>query len=267
MDQISNENEPTFNELLSVVRELRDPDSGCPWDREQTHTSLMNDLIEESYEVIQAIETPNLIDLVEELGDLLLQVAHHIVIAEENSEFSSEQVLGHILNKLVRRHPHVFSSDALNSPSEVLQQWERIKEQERKQSQTGGTAFSGLPTAMPALIYAYKTQVRASSVGLDWETVDGPLIKIEEEREELIAADSSERQHAEMGDLLFSVVNTSRWMGIDAESALREATHRFQRRTEILLQKAREENIDLLSASSEERERLWRVVKILAAED
>jgi len=267
MDQISNENEPTFNQLLSVVRELRDPDNGCPWDREQTHTSLMNDLIEESYEVIQAIETRNLVDLAEELGDLLLQIAHHIVIAEEKSEFSSKQVLGHILNKLVRRHPHVFSSDALSSPSEVLQQWEKIKEQERKQSQTGGTAFSGLPRAMPALIYAYKTQVRASSVGLDWETVDGPLIKIEEEREELIAAESSERQHAEMGDLLFSVVNTSRWMGIDAESALRAATHRFQRRTEILLQKAREENIDLLSTSSEERERLWRAAKILSAED
>ena len=119
-----------------MVRELRDPDNGCPWDREQTHTSLMNDLIEESYEVIQAIETRNLVDLAEELGDLLLQIAHHIVIAEEKSEFSSKQVLGHILNKLVRRHPHVFSSDALSSPSEVLQQWEKIKEQEKIMSCT-----------------------------------------------------------------------------------------------------------------------------------
>lgn len=257
----------TFEELLSVVRQLRDPSSGCPWDREQTHVSLVGDLIEESYEVIDALESDGIQDLVEELGDLLLQITHHIVIAEENHEFSVEDVFAGIVNKLVRRHPHVFSSNHAASSSEVLQQWEKIKQEERKHSSSTDTPFSGLPRAMPALLYAQKTQIRASSLGLDWGKVAGPLEKIQEEFKELNEANSKEDQLAETGDLLFSVVNAARWMGIDAETALRYATDKFQGRTETFLETAREQNVDLLATSVEEKERLWSVIKALKAKE
>lgn len=267
MDQMTYDRRATFEELLSVVRQLRDPISGCPWDREQTHVSLVGDLIEESYEVIDALESNVMQDLVEELGDLLLQITHHIAIAEENHEFSVEDVFAGIVNKLVRRHPHVFSSNQAASSSEVLQQWEKIKQEERKQSSSTDTPFSGLPRAMPALLHAQKTQIRASSLGLDWAKIDGPLEKIQEEFKELNEANSKEDQLAETGDLLFSVVNAARWMGIDAETALRYATDKFQGRTETFLETAREQHVDLLVTSVEEKERLWNVTKALKAKE
>ena len=265
MNQVPHASGATFDELLSVVRQLRDPIYGCPWDREQTHVSLIGDLIEEAYEVIEAIEAGDIADLIEELGDLLLQVTHHIGIAEENQGFSAQDVFSGIVNKLIRRHPHVFSANALTSPVEVLQQWERIKQEERKHSESTNTPFSGLPRAMPALVYAQKTQVRVSSLGLDWGTILEPLGKIQEELSKVMEANSVETQQTEIGDLLFSVVNAARWMGIDAEAALRSATNRFQERTEVVTTKAREEHIDLLLASPEEKARLWDIAKSLVA--
>ena len=261
MEQVPFRAGATFDELLSVVRRLRDPHSGCPWDREQTHFSLLGDLIEESYEVIDAIESEGVRDLIEELGDLLLQVCHHVVIAEEDQEFLPKDVFAGIINKLIRRHPHVFAFETLTSSTEVLQQWEKIKQEERNQVHSRDTPFSGLPRAMPALIYAQKTQVRAASLGLDWETVTGAFKKIEEESKELNEATSLENREAEMGDLLFSVVNVARWMEIDAEGALRAATQRFQSRTGNLVSDARDKNIDLLSASPVVKDRLWDAAK------
>ena len=263
MEQVPFRGGATFDELLSVVRQLREPHSGCPWDREQTHFSLIGDLIEESYEVIDAIESEGIRNLIEELGDLLLQVCHHVVIAEEDQEFLAKDVFAGIINKLIRRHPHVFSSEALTSSSEVLQQWERIKQEERNQLHSTDTPFSGLPRAMPALTYAQKTQVRAASLGIDWETVTGPFKKIEKESKELKEASSVENREVEMGDLLFSVVNVARGIGIDAEGALRAATQRFQSRTEGLVADARDKNIDLLSASPLVKYRLWDAAKDL----
>ena len=261
MEQVSFIEGVTFDELLSVVRRLRDPHSGCPWDREQTHFSLLGDLIEESYEVIDAIELEGVPELIEELGDLLLQICHHVVIAEEDQEFLPKDVFTGIINKLVRRHPHVFASETLTSSTEVLQQWEKIKQEERNELHSADSPFSGLPRAMPALIHAQKTQVRAASLGLDWETITGAFNKIEEESKELNEANSVEKREAEMGDLLFSVVNVARWMGIDAEGALRAATQKFQSRTVNLVADARDKNFDLLSASPIVKGQLWDATK------
>jgi tetrapyrrole methylase family protein/MazG family protein len=218
--------------LLDTVARLRAPD-GCPWDREQTHRTLRASLLEETYEVLAALDADDSEMLCEELGDLLMQIAMHTQIAAEGGEFRFPDLVGQIDGKLKRRHPHVFGDLRVSGAEEVLRNWETIKVRERGAASKGATQRSRLatvPTILPALARAQEFGDRAARVGFDWPDVDGVLDKLAEELAELRAAGDPRSQAREMGDLLFSLVNAARWLGIDAESALRGACDRFARR-------------------------------------
>lgn len=220
-----------FDKLVEIVRELRGPD-GCPWDHEQTHRSLRPCLLEEAYEVIEALDSGDIAALKGELGDLLLQVVFHSQIAAENGDFSIEDVAKGISDKLVHRHPHVFGSVVVNGADDVMRNWEQLKRQE-KEAADRKSALDGVPQCMPALQRALKVQKKAARVGFDWDDPAGPLAKIHEEIGELEDALSvGDRAGAEqeLGDVLFSVVNYARFLEIDSESALREAIARFTSR-------------------------------------
>jgi MazG family protein len=220
-----------FDRLRDIVARLRAPD-GCPWDREQTHTSLREGLLEETYEVLDAIDRADDAGLREELGDLVLQSVMHAQIAAEENRFTIEDVLNEIADKLVRRHPHVFGGSSARNTSEVLKQWDQIKREEK-----GGTAsvLDGVPENLPALMYAQKLQKKAARAGFDWPDASGVLDKIREELQEIeteLAEGRDAEAAAEIGDLLFTVVNLARKHHCDAELLLRQASHicrtRFQ---------------------------------------
>jgi ATP diphosphatase len=209
--------------LVEIMRRLRDPKTGCEWDREQTFETIAPYTIEEAYEVADAIERGDMAGLREELGDLQLQVVYHARIAEELGAFSIDDVIASISAKMTRRHPHIFGED-LESPG-----WEALKAAERDQGEDQ-SAVAGVALALPALKRAEKLQRRASRVGFDWPDVSGPRAKIEEELKEIDAAEDAEEIGSEIGDLLFSVVNYARHLDIDPEAALREAAARFEQR-------------------------------------
>ena len=216
-----------FAKLCAIVAQLRGP-GGCPWDREQTHESLVPDLLEEAYEVVGAIRAKDDTNLREELGDLLLQVVMHAQIAHEQSRFDVEQVAREIGDKLVRRHPHVFGEGDAADTSAVLRQWDAIKRAERNAS--NAAYFSGLTRALPALMLAQKAQTKAARVGFDWISVRDVIAKVEEELSEAKEAIATENPGAiadEMGDLLFAVVNLVRKNKLDAEMVLAAATEKF----------------------------------------
>jgi ATP diphosphatase len=202
---------------------LRDPETGCAWDREQTFETIAPYTIEEAYEVADAIERGDMTDLADELGDLQLQVVYHARIAEERGVFTISDVLAGICAKMIRRHPHVFG-DAAESPG-----WEALKASERGGAEDG-SALAGVALALPALKRAEKLQKRAARVGFDWPDATGPRAKIDEEMAEIEAADTDAERAAELGDLLFSVVNYARHLGIDSEAALFGANRRFEQR-------------------------------------
>jgi ATP diphosphatase len=202
---------------------LRDPETGCAWDREQTFETIAPYTIEEAYEVADAIERGDMTDLADELGDLQLQVVYHARIAEERGVFTISDVLAGICAKMIRRHPHVFG-DAAESPG-----WEALKASERGGAEDG-SALAGVALALPALKRAEKLQKRAARVGFDWPDATGPRAKIDEEMAEIEAADTDAERAAELGDLLFSVVNYARHLGIDSEAALLGANRRFEQR-------------------------------------
>ncbi len=208
--------------LVEIMRRLRDPVNGCAWDKEQTFDTIAPYTIEEAYEVVDAIQRRDLDDLKDELGDLQLQVVYHARMAEEIGAFSIGDVLAAICAKMIRRHPHIFG-DAAESPG-----WEALKAAERGERQDA-SALAGVALALPALKRAEKLQKRAARVGFDWPDPSGPRAKIDEELAELDAASPDERA-AELGDVLFSVVNYARHMDIDAEAALRDASTRFEAR-------------------------------------
>lgn len=225
----------SIERLLSVMQRLRAPD-GCPWDREQTHESLKSDLIEEAYEVIDAIESGNVSHLEEELGDLLLQVVFHSQIASEHGHFEFDTVANRISDKLVRRHPHVFGEVEVADSSEVLQNWDSIKKAEKGEGDKPSSIVSGIPKHLPALQKAHQIQKRAARAGFDWEHIDDVFGKLHEEIEEV--KDAIGRNHEadirdELGDLLFSVVNVSRFLGHNPEELLnrniKKFVHRFQK--------------------------------------
>lgn len=237
--------------LAEIMRRLRDPVNGCTWDREQTFETIAPYTIEEAYEVADAIQREDLTDLKDELGDLQLQVVYHSRIAEEAGAFTIDDVIASICAKMIRRHPHIFG-DAAESPG-----WEALKAAERSHRQDI-SALAGVAVALPALKRAEKLQKRASRVGFDWPDAEGPRAKIDEELAELDAAADADERAAELGDLLFSVVNYARHLGIDPESALRDASSRFESRFRIVETSSER---PLSELTIEELEALWQHAK------
>jgi len=247
--------------MAAISARLRAPD-GCPWDRRQTHLTLRPYLLEEAYETIDAIEHGSPGDLAEELGDLLLQVILHAQFAAEEGAFDLSDVYRSIAAKIVRRHPHVFAGLDVDGEREVLTNWETIKAGERaERGKAEQGAFGGVARALPALAASREIQERASSLGWDWDAVEGVWDKVGEELGELREAGTDEDRLHEMGDVLFALVNLSRWFGLDPEEALRAANHRWiarYRRVEAL---ATERGIDLAALSLSEKDLLWDEVK------
>jgi len=247
-----------FQELIA---HLRSPE-GCPWDREQTHQTLRPNLLEEAYEVAEAIDANDPAAMAEEFGDLLLQVVLHAQIASEYGEFTLADVIRSIHTKLVRRHPHVFGDVDLDDPEAVIQNWERLKAAERKANgQAEKGILDGVSKALPALTQAQTYQKRAARVGFDWPDIQGVLDKVCEELDEVRNAPDNEARTAEMGDLIFALVNLARWLKIDAESALREANARFRERFAYIEQAARQQGRPLDELSLDEMDALWNEAK------
>jgi nucleoside triphosphate diphosphatase len=240
--------------LVAIMRRLRDPVSGCEWDREQSFATIAPYTIEEAYEVADAIARDDMDALADELGDLQLQVVFHARIAEEAGHFTLEDVLKRISDKLERRHPHIFG-DAAHSPG-----WEEIKAAERQKS-PDDSALAGVAMALPALERAAKLQRRAARVGFDWPDTAGPRAKIDEELAELDGESDHPRMLDELGDLLFAVVNLARHLNIEPEAALRDANAKFERRFRAI-----EKTPGFASLRLDEKEALWAAAKLSQAD-
>ena len=247
-----------FETLVNIVARLRSPD-GCPWDRKQTHTSLREHLLEEAYEVLEALDRREHAKLCEELGDLLLQIVLHAQIAAEAGDFELGDVVRGINTKLIHRHPHVFSSAEATSVDEVLVNWEVLKKMERGRDVS---MLDGIPKQMPALTYGQSLQRRVARVGFDWESDDGVMDKLVEEIGELKQADSQDEKVAEFGDLVFTLANIARRLGIDLESALRETNERFYQRFTYMEKLCRQRGLDLAQLSLTEKDALWEEAKM-----
>ncbi len=249
-----------FSRLVDILVKLRAPD-GCPWDREQTHESLKRNLLEESYEVLDAIDRQDPRLLAEELGDVLLQIVFHAQIARESGRFTIDDVVNAISDKLVRRHPHVFGDAEIKDAREVEAQWEELKRKEREGKQQVESLLGKVPAETPALAYSQLIQDRASRSGFDWPNLEGVLDKVTEEVREVAQAPNQEEKAKEFGDVLFSLVNAGRWMGVYTEDALRGANARFTRRFTGMERLALERGQDFKALTLEEKERLWQEVK------
>ena len=251
----------SFEAFQEIIAHLRAPD-GCPWDREQTHQTLRTHLLEETYEVLAALDKDDPEAMREEFGDLLLQVVLHAQIASEYGEFTMADVLQYIHTKIVNRHPHVFGDIELKDTQGVLRNWERLKAVERAANGKGeASLLDGVPAALPALLQAEQYQRRAAHVGFDWPDVQGVLDKLNEELQEVHAAQDRAERNDEIGDLLFAVVNLARWYNIEPESALREANRRFKDRFGYIEQQARQQGRSIADLSLDEMEALWQVAK------
>lgn len=250
-----------FADLLVIMRRLRDPKNGCPWDIEQDFKSIAPYTIEEAYEVADAIERNNLDELSDELGDLLLQVVFHAQMATEQDAFGIQEVINAICNKMLRRHPHVFGALEVSGQDEVKANWEAIKQAEKVANGDQSTLMQQVPANMAALTRASKIGKKAKSVGFDWQQAEQVMVKVDEELAELkaeLAAESVDRQRVteELGDLLFSVAQLSRHLKIDAEGALRAANQRFTQRFEHM-----EKAAELAALPPEQLEALWEQAK------
>lgn len=253
-----------IDKLLQIMAALRDPHNGCPWDIEQSFESIAPYTIEEAYEVADAIERGDLPELRGELGDLLFQVVFHARLAEERGEFDFAGVVTAICDKMERRHPHVFADERIATAAEQSHAWERHKERERR-SQQG--ALDGVALALPALVRAAKLQRRAARVGFDWPDIAGPLAKCHEELaevEEALAQQDQRQVEAEIGDLLFAVVNLARFAGVDAEQALQSSSRRFVARFGYIEQQLRRQGEECAEVSLQRLEELWRQAKLAA---
>jgi ATP diphosphatase len=247
--------------LRAIMRALRTPITGCPWDLQQTFASIAPYTIEEAYEVADAIERDNHGDLRDELGDLLLQVVYHSQIAAELGLFSFEDVVSAVSQKMIRRHPHVFGDAEAKNAKLAKDFWEDIKAKEKTSAPQAG-ALAGIPANLPALTRALKLQSKAAKVGFDWPSLDQVLDKISEEISELRAASQAERE-PEMGDLLFAVVNAARHLDVDSEKALRSANAKFARRFAHIEQRLAENGKSPQQSSLEEMDALWDEAKAL----
>lgn len=251
-----------FQQIMTIMRKLRAP-GGCPWDAEQTHESLKRYLLEESYEVLEAIDTGSDELLKEELGDLLLQPVFHAAIAEERGAFTMDDIMATLSDKLIRRHPHVFGDQQVESSAAQVANWEKIKKQEKGDERR--SALSGVPPHLPALMKAHKITEKASRVGFDWEHVDQVMAKVLEELhefEEAMAQGNQEHMEAELGDLLFAIVNLGRFVSLDPEEALRKTITRFQKRFNHIEDSLHAAGRHLQDTSLEEMERLWQEAKL-----
>lgn len=252
----------TISDLLEIMRLLRAPE-GCPWDREQTHESIRSNLLEETHEALEAIDRGDMPLLQEELGDVLLQVVFHAQMEQEKGSFTFDDVADGICKKLVVRHPHVFGDVTADDAGQVLKNWDAIK-RETKGGKTQADMLRAVPRALPALMRAGKVQNRARRVGFDWPDVSGAMQALDSETMELkqaVASGDTAAMEEELGDLLFSAVNVSRFIDIDAEQALTGATDKFIRRFTVVEQLAAERGVDLASASLEDLDRLWDEAK------
>lgn len=277
-----------FEKLVALQARLRAP-GGCPWDREQTHESLRKFLVEETYEVLDAMESGDTREFSSELGDLLLQVVFHSVLAEEAGRFTITDVIESIHDKLVRRHPHVFGKVKAATSADVLKNWEQLKAAERagegkSANASGGTdsILSGIPRSLPGVLEAYQLTRRASHIGFDWDDLQGILEKLEEEKHELlsalptsgreslvgagrrvsVSAESNSRLEEETGDLLFAAVNIARFLGVDPEIALKKANQKFKQRFNWMEAAAKRDGSRLADLPRDRMEQLWNEAKL-----
>jgi MazG family protein len=251
-----------FEELVRIMARLRGPD-GCPWDREQTRQSIKPYVIEEAHEVAEAIEDNDLIELRSELGDLLLQVVFHAQLASEEGEFTAADVVRGIIEKMIRRHPHVFGDTDAKTADQVLRNWARIKAEERKH-RDDRSALAGVPRALPALLRAHRLGEKAARVGFDWNEPTDVMEKVREELGELQEAmrrDHAPDVEAELGDLLFALSSLGRHLGLHTEDALQRASDRFIRRFRYVEERLAELQRDIHGASAEEMNALWEEAK------
>lgn len=250
-------------ELLRIMRSLRDPEAGCPWDRQQTHQSIARYVVEEAYELQDTIERNDVAELRDELGDLLFQVVFHAQMAAECGDFDFHDVVRAICDKLVRRHPHVFGDEHVDNADHQTEAWEAHKAAERQAKDQAGL-LDGIPRAFPALSRAAKLQKRAARIGFDWRAAQDVLAKVQEELEELqqamVRADT-QRMEQEMGDLLFTCVNLARKLDLDPESALRGTNRKFEQRVAGMESLARSRALALDDLTLEQLDALWEEVK------
>ena len=250
----------SFEAFQEIVAHMRAPD-GCPWDREQTHASLRTHLLEESYEALGAIDSGDTDAMREEFGDLLLQIMLNSQIANEAGDFNVNAVVKGIYDKIIRRHPHVFGEVQVDGVDGVLQNWEKLKEKERKDKKEKKGILDGVPAALPALTQAQEYQDRAARVGFDWPEIEGVLDKIREEIREVQEATEPDHVAEELGDLFFALVNLARWKKVDAESALRETNLKFKTRFAHIEAGAKKQERNLSDLSLDEMEALWQEAK------
>ena len=253
-----------FYDLVNIMQILRQP-GGCPWDAEQTHKSIRRDFLEETYEAIEAIDTDNTELLCEELGDVLLQVVFHAQMEAEKEQdgFTIAEVWDGICKKLIIRHPHVFSDVIAETPDKVLENWDKIKMQTKDQS-TYTEMLDSVSHAMPSLMRAHKVQKKAAKLGFDWDNVSGAMQKLTEETQELTEAinnGDADNCYEELGDVLFSAVNVSRFIGVDPEQSLSSSVDKFIGRFRIVEELAVSRGIDMKTASLEELDALWDEAK------
>jgi tetrapyrrole methylase family protein/MazG family protein len=251
-----------FEKLVHLMATLRGPE-GCPWDRKQTADSLKPFLIEETYEVVDALEEGNPDKIKEELGDLLFQIIFHARIAEEQGRFAIRDVISANLEKMIRRHPHVFGEEKLTTDKEVLANWEEIKKKEKGYEQRK-SILEGVPRSMPALIRAHRLQERAARVGFDWSKIDEALPKLDEEIAEFkesLKSEDTDRIEEELGDIFFMLVNLSRFLDVDPEEALRKTISKFIRRFRYIEESAAEAGKSLSDMTLDEMEKLWQESK------
>lgn len=246
-----------FATLVDIIARLRAPD-GCPWDRKQTHTSLRENLLAECYEVLEALDEGDSGRLSDELGDLLMQIVFHTQIAAEARKFELGDVISGINTKLIHRHPHIFGSVKVRDAEEVAHNWETLKQEERE---ADTSILASVPKQMPALAYSREIQRRVVQLGFDWEDIDGVIDKLTEEVNELKQADSQEQKMQEFGDLLFTLVNVARRLGVDSEAALREANRRFYCRFTYMEEVCRQRGVNFGDLSFAEQNVLWEEAK------
>ena len=257
-------NKKDINDLINLIEVLRG-DEGCPWDREQTHESIKNAIVEESYEVKDAIENEDDNALIEELGDVLLHVIFHSSIGKEDGYFDFNDVVEGIYNKMINRHPHIFKNQEICNSEEVVQNWDEIKKEE-KGFETVTDELNAVAKALPALIRAHKIQNKAKKVGFDWDNVEDAAKKVVEELNEVLDAYNTENKGnitEEVGDLLFSCVNVARFLNIDEEEALNNTTDKFIRRFSYIEEQANKLGKNLKEMSLEEMDKLWNDAKKL----
>ena len=251
-----------INDLVDIVEILRSPE-GCPWDREQDHKSIRRDFLEETYEVIEAINKDDRDGLLEELGDVLLQVVFHTQIEREKGSFELSNVADGICKKMIERHPHVFGNVNAETSEQVLENWDVIKKRTKSQK-TQTESMLSIPREFPALMRADKVQKKAAKVGFDWDSVDGAFDKVSEELQELkeaVLLGVVDSAREELGDLLFSVVNVSRFIKVDSEEALTGATDKFIDRFSKVEKMANERGLNMKETSLEELDKLWDEAK------